>query len=267
MRLGIIGCGKMGSALLAGVLKSGVCKPESVVVHDAVAAAQEAVSTSYGVASAASNSEVLAASDAVLLCIKPQTFPALLEEIRQWEGPPRLLISIAAGIRIAAIENGSGNRHRVIRVMPNTPAMVQRGASAFARGSTATAEDALLTGTLLESVGFVTEVTEPQLDAVTALSGSGPAYIFFLIESLVKGGQDVGLDETTALHLSAHTVAGAAELLLSTRETPAKLRENVTSPGGTTFAALESLRSDHFDDIVRRAMGAAHRRSLELGDQ
>lgn len=267
MALGIIGCGKMGSALLGGVLRSGLCRAEETFVHDAFPAAQQALADSFGVHAVDSNTAVLDGADSVLLCVKPQTFPALLDEIRAWAGPPRLLISIAAGVRLDRIESGTGGRHRVIRVMPNTPALVRRGASAFARGVSATDADAAFTEALLASVGVVTEVAEPQLDAVTALSGSGPAYVFFLIEALVRGGVDVGLDEATALSLAAETVAGAAELLKQTGEDPARLRENVTSPGGTTFAALESLRSRDFDGVIREAIAAAYHRSIELGAQ
>ncbi len=263
MTLGIIGCGKMGRALLGGILEAGLYAPGEVFAHDAHAPAVEGLVEEHDVVAAGSNAAVIDQADTVLLCVKPQTFPEMLADLGGARN--RLLISIAAGVRIGAIESATGGRHRVIRVMPNTPALVGRGASAYALGGTATEEDAELTDRLMSAVGYATRVDESLLDAVTAVSGSGPAYVFLMIESLVRGGVDLGLEEETALALAAHTVAGAAELLLRTGESPGQLRENVTSPHGTTFAALESFRARDFDGIVRGAVRAAHDRSVELG--
>jgi len=181
------------------------------------------------------------------------------------ESRDRLLVSIAAGVRIAAIEAGAGGRHRVVRVMPNTPALVGRGASAYALGSTATEADATLAESLLGSVGYVCRVAEDDLDAVTAVSGSGPAYFFFLLEAIIAEGVAQGLSPEIARNLAVHTAAGAAELVLATGEAPATLRENVTSPNGTTYAALQSFRGRDFESIVRGAVAAAADRSRELG--
>lgn len=263
MTLGIIGCGKMGRALLGGILKAGIVEPSSVWVHDAHAESAAATVAEHGVRDAGDNATVLERTDTVLLCVKPQTFPSMLAELGGCGG--RLLISIAAGIRIDTLEQATAGRHRVVRVMPNTPALVGRGASAYALGASATEADGALTERLLGSVGYVTRVSEDLIDAVTAVSGSGPAYVFFLVESMVRAGVDLGLDESTALALSIHTVAGAAELMLTSSESPAQLRENVTSPNGTTFAALESFRANGFDRIVREALRAARDRGVELG--
>jgi pyrroline-5-carboxylate reductase len=263
MTLGIIGCGKMGRALLGGILKAGICEPGNIFVHDAFPAAVDSIVADLGVQAAGSNAAVVEQSETVLLCVKPQMFPEMMAELGGTTD--RLLISIAAGVRLDAIESGTGNRHRVIRVMPNTPAMVGKGASAFSLGSTATGADATLTEKLLASVGYVTQVPENLLDAVTAVSGSGPAYFFFMIEAMVHGGIDQGLDEKIALDLAVHTAAGAAELLLQTGESPAQLRENVTSPNGTTFAALESMRGNDYERVIREAIQAAKDRSVELG--
>jgi pyrroline-5-carboxylate reductase len=263
MNLGIIGCGKMGRALLGGVLEAGLVAPADVTVFDAYPDAISSAVDELGVRGAGSNVEVVNQSDTVLLCVKPQTFPAMLAEIADTSG--RLLISIAAGIRLDTMERATGGRHRLVRVMPNTPALVGRGASAYALGTSATEADAELTERLLGSVGYVTRVEEPLIDSVTAVSGSGPAYVFLLVESMVRAGVDLGLDEKTALDLSVQTVAGAAELMLRSGESPGKLRENVTSPNGTTFAALESFRKNDFDRIVRDALRAARDRGVELG--
>ncbi len=264
MKLGVIGCGKMGSALLEGILNNNIVSPGQVLVYDTYPEAIDRLVNELQVKAATSNDEVVSECDSVLLCVKPQ---GLLEMLESLEGTSNhLLISIAAGIRITNIEAAVGNRHRIIRVMPNTPALVGKGASAFALGSKATEADAKIARELLEAVGYVTEVSEKLLDPVTALSGSGPAYIFAMIESMIKAGTDLGLDDKTALDLAVHTVSGAAELVLQTGESPTLLRENVTSPNGTTFAALESLKSNHFDAVIREAIKAACDRSVELGE-
>ncbi len=264
MKLGVIGCGKMGGALLGGILKKNIVRPAQVLVFDTHNESAVHLVREFGVTAASSNDEVLDECDTVLLCVKPQVLLGMLESLG--ECPARLLISIAAGIRIAEIEGATGNRHRIIRVMPNTPALVGKGASALALGSTATDADADTARALLAAVGYVTEVTEELLDPVTALSGSGPAYIFAMIESMVAAAVDLGLDDKTALELATHTVSGAAELILQTDQSPTQLRENVTSPKGTTFAALESLRQNQFETIIQRAMKAACDRSIELGN-
>ncbi len=263
MKLGVIGCGKMGSALVGGILKAGLCRPGDVTVFDTYPQAAGAMAEQLGVSVAPDNASVVAASDVVLLCTKPQGFAAMLAELG--DSRDRLLISIAAGIRLAAIESGTEHRHRVIRVMPNTPALVGKGASGYALGSSATETDAALTESLLGSVGYVCRVGEDDLDAVTAVSGSGPAYFFFMLEAMIAEGIAQGLSPQISRDLAVHTAAGAAELVLATGETPAKLRENVTSPNGTTYAALQFFRGKDFEASVRGAVAAAAERSRELG--
>ncbi len=253
----------MGRALLEGILNKKIVEAGQVRVFDTYQDAVKLMADDLGVQPASSNDEVLANSDTVLLCIKPQGFLTMLEALD--EHPQRLLISIAAGIRISNIETAAKNQHRIIRVMPNTPALVGKGASAFSLGSKATADDAESARRLLAAVGYVSEVTEDLLDPVTALSGSGPAYIFAMIESMVAAAVKLGLDQQTALDLATHTVAGAAEMVLQTGDSPTQLRENVTSPNGTTFAALESLRHNQFASIIHDALKAACDRSIELG--
>jgi len=263
MKLGVIGCGKMGGALLKGILNRKIVGSDQVLVFDIYPQALELMVSELAVKAAMSNEEVITECDTVLLCVKPHGLLEMLAAIGDM--PNRLLISIAAGVKISAIEAAVENQHRVIRVMPNTPALIGKGASAFALGSTATDTDAELARGLFTAVGYVTEVPERLLDAVTALSGSGPAYIFAMIESMVAAAVDLGLEEKTALDLAVHTVSGAAELILETGDSPTLLRENVTSPNGTTFAALESLKDNQFDSIIHKAMRAACDRSIELG--
>lgn len=263
MKLGVIGCGKMGRALVGGILDTGICAPADVTVFDKYPDASDAMASDLGVRKAESNSEVVDSSEIILLCVKPQGFIEMIHELG--ESRDRLLVSIAAGIQIEAIEEACDSRHRVIRVMPNTPALVGRGASAYALGSDATEEDAEATESLLKAVGYACRVEEKHLDAVTALSGSGPAYIFLMIEALVAASVKQGLSPEIAHDLALQTVAGAAELAIQSEESPSTLRENVTSPNGTTYAALESFRSDNFTEIVEKAVTAAAERSRELG--
>lgn len=265
MKLGVIGCGKMGRALVGGILNAEICPPDDVIVFDSYEEAADSMVKDLGVRKADSNAEVIDSSEIILLCVKPQGFAEILQELG--DSIDRLLVSIAAGIQIDAIEQGCGGRHRVIRVMPNTPALVGRGASAYALGTTATEEDARATESLLKAVGYVCRVKEEDLDAVTALSGSGPAYVFLMIESLVAAGIKQGLSPEIAHDLALQTVAGAAELAIQSDESPSTLRENVTSPNGTTFAALESFRSNDFAGIVEKAVTAAAERSRELARQ
>lgn len=264
MKLGVIGCGKMGAALVEGIVSAGVCSGSDVVLYDVAAGASRGLSERTGARVVSSNGEVAGESDVVLVCVKPQVMMETLAELG--ETSDNLLISIAAGVTIEAIEEAVSHRHRVIRVMPNTPALVGKGASAYSRGHSATEADGGIAEQLLGSVGIVCEVPESDLDAVTALSGSGPAYVFLLIESLIASAIELGLDEEMAHALAVQTVIGAGEMVQQTGEAPAVLRENVTSPNGTTFAALESFRSDGFREIVGRALRAARDRSVELGE-
>ncbi len=253
----------MGKALLEGILSKQIVKAEQVLVYDTYQDAVSSLVDKLGVRAATDNDQVIEGCDTVLLCVKPQGFLEMLKSLTATS--ERLLISIAAGIRIANIESAVKKQHRIVRVMPNTPALVGKGAAAFSLGAKATEADAENTRSLLGAVGYVTEVNEELLDPVTALSGSGPAYIFAMIESMVSAAVDLGLDEKTALNLATHTVAGAAEMVLKTGDSPTQLRENVTSPNGTTFAALESLKASHFDATIKKALNAACDRSIELG--
>jgi len=265
MKLGFIGVGKMGSALVGGILRAKLCQPADVIVHDAYGAAVEACVKEHGVTVVATNREVFEQSKATLLCVKPQDVPATLKEMHGVKSA-RVLISIAAGISIANLEKLLGKPHRVVRVMPNTPALIGQGASGFALGATATEADAKLVNSILESVGVAVQVKEAQLDAVTGLSGSGPAYVFTIIEALADGGVLEGLPKPIALKLAAQTVLGAAGLVQQTGEHPAVLRDNVTSPGGTTIAGLAQLEANGLRSALIEAVRAAARRSRELGE-
>jgi pyrroline-5-carboxylate reductase len=264
MRLGFIGVGKMGAALLGGALRTNFCAPEEVMVHDVYeGSVQAALERWPGVRAAGSNRAIFEDSDLILLCVKPHDVRATLQQAAP-ASDGRLLISIAAGIPLERLEQWSENRHRVVRVMPNTPALIGQGASAFALGLHAKEADASTVSALFGGIGFAAQVKEEQLDAVTGLSGSGPAYIYTVIEALTDGGVREGLPRPLALQLAAQTVAGAAAMVIQGGEHPAALRDQVTSPGGTTIAAVAKLEEKGLRSALIEAVRAATERSREL---
>jgi len=268
LKLGLIGCGKMGGALLQGVCTALDGKQDlHVALCDAVPAAVKSLRESLPVeTSTGTPAQTAAASEIILLAVKPQDMRALCQNLAQLSGQ-RLYLSIAAGISIVDLETWLGSGQRVIRAMPNTPALVGAGAAAFSRGSLATEADADLARTILGSVGTVDEVAEKLLDAVTGLSGSGPAYVYTVIEALADGGVLKGLPRTTAVRLAAQTVLGAAKMVLETGKHPAALRDEVTSPGGTTIAALAQLEAHGLRHALIQAVSTATERSRELGQK
>jgi pyrroline-5-carboxylate reductase len=279
MKLGFIGCGKMATALVHGVLKSGFVKPEDLTVSDAVPAAMESLAKSTGAKPVSGNVEVAAASDAIVLAVKPGDAIAALKSMSEgsmestmrwaWKGDDKegkkLLLSIVAGLPLEKLEAAAGPRFRVIRAMPNTPALILRGATGYARGSQATDGDVEVAAQVFGSVGVAVAVKESLLDAVTGLSGSGPAYVYTMIEALADGGVLMGLPRDLALQLAAQTLAGGAELVLQSGQHPAVLRDQVTSPGGTTIAGLEALEKGGLRAALLSAVRAATERARELG--
>lgn len=263
--IGFLGAGKMATALALGMIRAGVVAPEQVVGADPFEAAREAFGRQTGAAITADNLDAVARSEVVFLSVKPQHLAELLAEVRPALAERHLLVSIAAGVSLAVLEREAGAGVRVIRVMPNTPALVGSGASAFSRGSAATDADAALVERLLSTVGTVHAVPEKLLDAVTGLSGSGPAYVYQIIEALSDGGVRAGLPRAVATALAAQTVLGAARMVLETGEHPGALKDAVTSPGGTTIAGLHALETGGLRGTLMNAVDAATRRSAELG--
>lgn len=254
----------MGSALLRGILRSRKVEPADVQVHDAYQPAMEALQREYPeIRPAASNVNVASGSDVLLLCLKPPQMADLAAEIAA-AGRPCLCLSVAAGVDIATLESRLHEKQRLIRVMPNTPALVGAGASAYALGSRAMPEDGVLAKSLLDAVGLAFEVPENLLDAVTGLSGSGPAYFYVAIEAMADAGVANGLPRAVAIPLAAQTMLGAAKMVLETGEHPGVLKDQVTSPGGTTIQALARLERDGFRSALIEAVNAAVRRSREL---
>jgi pyrroline-5-carboxylate reductase len=265
-RIGSIGAGRMATALARGFVGSKTVAPDAIVAADPSEAARAAfVREVPGATIGRDNATVAGSAEVVLLAVKPQQMNDALAEIRAALQQDALVVSIAAGVTLARLAAGLPANQRIVRVMPNTPCLIGRGASAYSLGPHATAEDGLLVAKLLASVGAVYEVPETQLDAVTGLSGSGPAFVYSMIEALSEGGAAVGLPPKLAAELAARTVAGAAEMVLQTGETPSVLRDRVTSPGGTTQAGLEVLGKRGFRQAVVDAVTAATHRSAELG--
>ena len=256
----------MATALARGCLQAELVPADTIAAFDpfpeALAAFGEQVP---GAKLADSNSQVLAESDIVLLAVKPQKMSEVLGEIASGVEARHLLVSIAAGITINTLAAGLPNGTRLVRVMPNTPCLVGLGASCYGLGNAATNEDGQAVNQILASVGEAFQVEEPLLDAVTGLSGSGPAFVYRVVEALAAGGNGEGLSDELALRLAALTVRGAAEMVLTTGRTPAELREQVTSPGGTTLAGLEVLEAERGPAAFSAAVKAATKRSIELG--
>lgn len=266
MTLGTIGCGKMGTTLIAGAIRAGIVAADAVIGCDPLPAACEAFTEATGARTTNDPAQLADACEVILLCTMPlQAAEALREAARAAADQPRLVISIAAGITLATLEAACPENFRVIRAMPNTPALVGQGAAAYCLGTRATPADAGTARTLLEAVGMALEMPERFMNLVTGLSGSGPAYVYVVIEALADGGVLAGLTRAVSLRLAAQTVLGAAAMVLETDEHPAVLKDKVTSPGGTTIAGLAELERLGLRTALISAVNAASLRAAELG--
>jgi pyrroline-5-carboxylate reductase len=265
IELGFIGAGNMAGAMIKGLLTSGVYGSESLIIFDRSEAMLRERADAYGVRAGGSNREVVRESSVVVLCVKPQNVQEVLEEIRPEVRDDHLFISIAAGIPLKLIRHILGCDVPTVRVMPNTPALVLQGMSALAPNETAGPGHVALAVKIFDAVGQTVVVAESMMDAVTALSGSGPGYLFRMMECLVEAGVDVGLDREIAKRLVVQTFVGAAHLARESKEPLWRLREMVTSPGGTTEAGLAALNGMGLEETIFKAIHAAHERSLELG--
>lgn len=263
MELLFIGAGKMATAIGAGIARYQLWPLDGIAAADISAPAREAFTAQTGIVCVESAAAKMATAEVVLLAVKPQVAEAAVKALPPLR-PGALVISICAGITTAKLADWFGTG-RVIRVMPNTPLMVGKGASAYALGPDADDAAAAIAERLLGALGVVKRVEEKQLDAVTALSGSGPAYVFELAKALAEAGEKVGLDSELALKLTVQTIAGAAEMMARKLGTPDQLRDAVTSPNGTTAAGLKVMADSDFRGMMEKVVIAARDRSIELG--
>lgn len=265
LTLGFLGAGKMAAALAKGFLRANLVRADQLLASDPAEGARTAFGAETGAQTTARNAEVVRFARVLVLAVKPDQTAAVLGEIREQFTPQHLLISIAAGVPIARLAARLGEGARLIRVMPNTPALVGASASAFAVSAAALPEDAALARQLLAAVGLAVQLPEPLLDAVTGLSGSGPAYVYQFIEALSDGGVAAGLPRDVATKLAAQTVLGAAKMVLETGQHPGALKDQVTSPGGTTIEGLLELEKGALRGTVMSAVRAAAEKARKLG--
>lgn len=262
--LGLLGFGNMGAAIAAGLVHSGTVRAAQVAVFD-VDNAKCAAAAALGAVVAVSPSALARASNVLILAVKPQTMDEALAQLKPGFAADKLAISIAAGVSIAYIQQRLGPDARVARVMPNTPALVGAGAAAIALSDTCSEADGNVARAIFDAVGISAMVAESDIDAVTALSGSGPAYFFYVVECLVRAAAAQGLSEEHAARLAAQTLLGAGRLLSESGESAAVLRERVTSKGGTTAAALKVFQEQGLERVLAAGVAAAAARSRELG--
>ena len=265
-QVGILGTGNMGEALIHGLLHGHLCRPDQIFCSDVRPERLKVIREKYGVKTTSHNTEVVKQSEIIILSVKPQIMKQVVEEIAKYLDLSKLIISIAAGVPLDAIEACARKDLKLIRVMPNICVSVREGVSAIAGGKHALKEDLMMAKTIFDSVGKSLFIEEYLLDAVTGLSGSGPAYIFLIIDALADAGVKVGLSRDDALILAPQTVLGAAKMLIETGEHPGKLKDMVTSPGGTAIAGLHTLEEGGLRTTLINAVEVATERSKILGE-
>lgn len=263
--LGFLGAGRMAAALARGFVRAGIVPADRVLASDVAEAARAAITRESGARVTDKNAEVVKGAEVLILAVKPDQVPDLLDEIRPHVAERHLVLSIAAGVTLAKLQAGLFEGARVIRVMPNTPALVGASASAYALGESATAGDAAIVQRLFSSVGVAIEVKEKLIDAVTGVSGSGPAYVYQMIEALSDGGVAAGLPREVATRLAAQTFLGAAKMVLETGQHPGALKDMVASPGGTTIEGLHELEKAGVRGALMNAVRAAADKARKLG--
>jgi len=266
-KISVIGTGNMGEALVSGLISSGSTDPENVICTDIRENQLDSVKEKYGVATTVDNLEAVKAAEIIIYAVKPQIIASVLRETASGLDMSKTVISIAAGVPLAAIESCLNKKLRLIRVMPNIAAFVKESATVIAAGKNATKEDVKLAMAIFDSMGKTIFLKENILmDAITGLSGSGPAYIFLIVDALADAGVKVGLSRQDALFLSTQTVLGAAKLLMETKEHPGRLKDMVTSPGGTAIAGIHALEKGGLRTTLINAVEVATQRSKELGE-
>lgn len=264
-KIGVVGAGKIGAAMMRGMVRAGLVAKEQVMASDVSDYLRDAIVKELDIKATADNGALADFADIIILAVKPQIVDSVAKELAKKLGKTKLLVSVAAGVPIARIEANLEKGARLVRVMPNIACVVGAGAAGFAGGAHATAADLEKVGAILNSFGVGMPVEEKYLDAVTGLSGSGPAYVYLFMEALADGGVQVGLARDVALKLAMQTVYGAAKMALDANKHLGELKDEVTSPGGTTIAGLYAMEQKGFHGTVMDAVVSATRRSQELG--
>jgi pyrroline-5-carboxylate reductase len=264
-KIGIVGAGKIGSAIARGIIRAALVTADRVMASDVSDPLRQMLASEVGIRVTSDNCELCEFADVVILAVKPQIIEPVVKQLAKSFGKGKLLVSVAAGVPISRIEAALPPGARVVRVMPNICCVVGSGAAAYAGGAHATAQDLAIVGSILNSIGVGLPVDEKDLDAVTGLSGSGPAYVFLFIEALVDGGVKVGLSREVSLKLAIQTVYGAARMALDSAKHLSELKDEVASPGGTTIAGLYALEQKSLKGTVMEAVMRATERSQELG--
>jgi pyrroline-5-carboxylate reductase len=264
-KVGFIGAGNMGEALMRGIIKANLLSPQDVCASDTRDARLGQLQKDYGITTLSDNKELVLKAGIIVLAVKPQNMEEVLKEIAPVIKKKQLIISIAAGITTSYIAEHFEPKVPIVRVMPNTPALIQEGASALAEGKDAAKSDLENAQEIFDSVGKTVVVDESLMDAVTGLSGSGPAYFFLFIEVLTEAGVKMGLSRSVALLLATQTCLGAAKMIFETGKQPADLRDMVASKGGTTFSGLKAMEAGGLRAALMDGVESATRRSKELG--
>ena len=268
LKIAVIGAGNIGGAMLGGILKTHLAEPADVVITDASEEIRRKAEQQYKIrALGTDNRKAAAGRDVVILAVKPNIVPAVLSEIRDVLRENQIVITVAAGVPLALYESVLGTRIPLFRAMPNIPVVVEEGATAVAGNQATTPEQRKVVEKIFGALGCVVFVEESQLDAVTGLSGSGPAYVYMVIEALIDGGKKMGLSQEVATRLTEQTVLGAAKLVRDTKLHPAVLRDAVVTPGGTTIAAMHELERHGLRAMLISAVETATARSKEIGAQ
>jgi len=265
-QVGILGTGNMGEALIHGLLHGHLCRPDQIFCSDVRSERLKVIREKYGVKTTSHNTEVVKQSDIIILSVKPQIMKQVVDEISKYLDLSKLIISIAAGVPLDAIEACARKDLKLIRVMSNICVSVREGVSAIAGGKHAQKEDLTMAKTIFDSVGKSLFIDEYLLDAVTGLSGSGPAYIFLIIDALADAGVKVGLSRDDALILASQTLLGSAKMLLDTGEHPGKLKDMVTTPGGTAISGLHTLEEGGLRTTLMNTVEVATQKSKALGE-
>jgi len=264
MKIGFIGLGNMASAIIGGILAKGMAKAEDIIGFDKFEGARENAKAKFSINIEEDNSQVAQMSDVLFLAVKPQFFPDVLDELKGQISKETLIVSIAAGKTIEFLEKGISSKHKIIRCMPNTPALVGEGCTGVCCNEQVTDDEFERVLTLLNSFGKAYKITENMMDAVVAVSGSSPAYVFMFIEAMADGAVKAGMPRSQAYEFAAQAVLGSAKMVLETGKHPAELKDMVCSPAGTTIEAVKVLEEKGFRGAVMQAMEACIERNKQL---